>query len=638
MVTGLQPLPPLTPPDSIPSAAPSHPKLYETRGAHHRDAVTRFEVFAPHARSINVVLTTFGREEHQIPMQKNAEGVWETTTPHAPPGKTYLYLVEDCHGRQMLRVDPFSFSTVDVPEVGQVQSVVTDSSKHVWKDQSWMKQRAERDPLQAPLSIYELQLKSWKSGFHQPLNYREIAPQLSSYCKSMGFTHVEVYGILDHFYREGRGYQVANFFAPYHGGGSCDDFKYFVDQLHQEGIGVIIDWIPTHFQHYHHNSSYSVSMHEFDGTDLLAAEPSLWGTLYLDYSKEETRRLMFASALYFIDQLHSDGIRGDAISQMVRRGGREYPDAISFLQQLNDTIHTSYPGVLTIAEETEGFPNVTKPTALGGLGFDLKWNIGWSHDARNFMRTPYHERHGHWQHKVMNYLQAAMHGEKTLLTHSHDETDTGEESNSNVLMQCIGHEPSLEGKFANLRNFFSLQTLSPSWGHMIHMGDELVQSDSWYQRFRKNIPSVDWQLPERSPQNLTMQRCISDLNALYLSTPQLWEKGDSGFKLITEYGPNAVVAYHRGGTQGDKRIAVVHNFSDRSYPVYDIPLPGNDAAIGRIRKLSQIFSTDHPKYGGSGKYDSTTPSVVYSPHDKRPTHLRMPLPPLSTVVLEEELG
>ncbi len=616
---------------------PSHPKLYETRGAHYCNGVTSFEVFAPHARSISVVLTTFGRENSRIPMQKNADGVWETKTKHALPGKTYLYLVEDCQGKQMLRTDPFSFSTVDVPEAGQIQSVVTDSSKYVWKDQSWMNKRAEIDPLQAPLSIYELQLKSWKSGFNQPLNYREIAPPLISYCKSMGFTHVEIYGILDHFYKEARGYQVANFFAPYRGCGNCDDFKYFVDQLHQKGIGVIIDWIPTHFQHYHQNSAYSVSMHEFDGTNLYAAELSIWGTMYLDYSKEETRRLMSASALYFIDQLHIDGIRYDAISQMVHRNGKDYPDGISFLQQLNDTIRTSYPGVLTIAEETEGFPNVTKPTKLGGLGFDLKWNIGWSHDSRNFMRTPYHERQKHWQHKVINYLNGAMHGEKTILTHSHDDTDTGENSNSNVLIQCIDHEQNLEGKFANLRNFFSLQTLAPSWGHMIHMGDELVQSDSWYQRFRKNLPSVDWQLPAKSPQNLNMQNCISDLNALYLNKPQLWEKGENGFKLIAEYGPNAVVAYHRG-TQGNKRIAIVHNFSDRGYTTYDLPLPRNDPAIGRIRKVSQIFSTDHFKYGGSGKYENTAPSIISSAQNPQPTHLRMPLPPQSTIVLEEELG
>ncbi len=606
-----------------------HPKLYESRGAQYRDGETTFRVYAPNARNVSVVLTAFGREEHRLAMKRNAEGEWEVGTRHARPGRTYLYCVEDCQGKVMLRTDPFSFSTVNVRETGQVQSVVVDFGKYEWNDGDWMERRAQGDPMRAPLSIYEVHLKSWKSGVHQPMNFREMAPELVAYCQKMGFTHVEAFGLLEHYFRLGRGYQVANFFAPYRGCGSCDDFKYLVDQLHQNGIGVIIDWIPTHFQHYAQGNNYSVSMHEFDGTNLFAGEAAPWGTLYLDYGKEETRRLMFASALYFLDQLHVDGIRYDAISQLVRRGGKEIPEGISFLKELNDTVRACYPGVMTIAEETEGFPNVTRPTKDGGLGFDMKWNIGWSHDSRNFMRTPYQERHGHW-HKVMNFLNSVQRGERVILTHSHDDTDSGESNNGKVLLQCVSHVQKEEEKFANLRNFFAWQAFAPSCGHMLNMGDEVVQNESWYQRFRKNVPGVDWSA-EEDPMHRGVQECVSDLNALYLSRPQFWE-GDREFKLIAEHRSNTVVAYHRG-TKENKRVAVVHNFSEKGYPVYDVPLPLGE----RIQKVGVIFSSDDSKYGGTGAFENREVEVLRRPGGE-PMGLRMALPPLSTVVLEEELN
>ncbi len=612
----------------------NHAKLYESRGAHYKNGSTTFRVYAPQAQEVSVLLTAWGNQQHRLKMQKNAKGEWEMTTPLAQPGRTYLYLVKDCNGKEMSRTDPFSFSTVSVPEVGQVHSVVVDTAKYRWNDHGWMAHRAKTDPLKAPLAIYELQLKSWKSGTEKPLNFREMAPQLIDYCKRMGFTHVEVFGLLEHLHKDARGYQVANFFAPYRECGGSDDFKYLVDQLHQKGIGVIVDWIPTHFQDYHQSPSFSVSMHEFDGTNMFAGEGSPWGTRYLDYSKEETRRLMFASAMYYLDKLHVDGIRFDAISQLVHRNGRDIPAGLSFLKELNDSIRTNYPGVMTIAEETEGFPNVTKPTKEGGLGFDMKWNIGWSHDTRNLLRTPYHERPHHWQHKVMNFLNGVQHGEKVILTHSHDDTDSGENDNSKTLMQCVAHGRQEAEKFADLRNFFSWQTLAPSWGHMVHMGDEFGQRESWYQRFRKNAPSVDWSLEHHRGHN-GVQQCVADLNILYRSRPELWAKPDSSFELIADHPSNAVVAYHRGMKDG-KRVAVVHNFSNKGYDSYDIPLPSSSTLSKCIQKASELFSSDHLKYGGSGRFENRNVTVIRNPRGEA-THLRMALPPLSTVVLEEQL-
>ncbi len=615
----------------------NHAKLYESRGAQYCNGTTIFRVYAPNAKKIAVVLTAFGKEEHKIDMNKNSDGNWEALTSFASPGRTYLYQVEDCHGKIMLRTDPFSFSTINIPEAGQIQSVVVDHDKYKWNDQTWLHKRAQIDLLHSPISIYEIQVKSWKSGYKNPLNYKDLAKEIITYCNRMGFTHVECYSLLEHYFKEGRGYQVANFFSPYRDCGSCDDFKCFVDLLHQNNIGVIIDWIPTHFQHYHQSSGYSVSMHEFDGTNIFASESSPWGTLYLDYGKEETRRLMFASALYFLDKLHIDGIRFDAISQMVHRNGKDVPSGISFLKELNETIHANYPGVMTIAEETEGFPNVTKSTNHGGLGFDLKWGIGWSHDSRNFLKTPYNERPKHWHQKVLNYLHSVQNGEKVILTHSHDDSDDGEHSNKKVLLECVSHLQNSQEKYSNLRNFFCWQTLAPSFGQLVHMGDENVQNESWYQRFRKNTPGVDWSLTSKKVEHFNIRECVRDLNVLYLSKPQFWESTSQDFKMISEYAPNAVVAYHRG-TKENKRIAVVHNFLNQGYQSYDVPLPSSDHDIRRIQQVIEIFNSDDFKYGGSGSFGNQKIEVVRNPHSKAPTHFRVSLPPNSTIVLEEVLS
>lgn len=620
---------------SVSSVRSAHPKLYEMRGAHFHNQATKFQVYAPNAKKVSLILTKYGKQEEKIEMKKQLGGTWEVLSGHAKPGSTYLYEVVDAQGKKMLRTDPFSFSTKYTRETHQVQSVVVDPSTYKWNDRAWMDKRAKTDPLHSPLSIYEIQVKSWKSGYDTPLNFRTLAHELVDYCKKMHFTHVECYALLEHFHKERRGYQVSNFFAPYRECGSLDDFKYFVDTLHQNNLGVIIDWIPTHFHHGHTSHSYSESMHEWDGTDLFAAEASTWGTRYLDYSKEETRRLMQASALYFLDQLHIDGIRFDAVSQMVRRDGKEIASGVSFLKELNNTIHSCYPGVLSIAEETEGFPNITIPTKKGGLGFDLKWNIGWSRNARNFLKTPYKDRESEWHKKIARYLNAPHQKEKEILTHSHDDTDADAYSNEKVLLQCVSHIRNETERFANLRNFFSWQVLAPSQGHLIHMGDELAQNESWYQRFRRGSSSVDWSLEKRA-NHQGIQECIKDLNAIYLNRPQFWQEANQVVK-ISENASNNVIAYHRG-TKDNKRIAVIHNFSNNGYATYDIPLPSSkDPLIKRIKKVTEIFNSDAAKYQGSGLFENRHVEVVRHRSTKVPTHLRVALPPLATIALEEEV-
>ena len=217
-----------------------HPCLYKTRGAQTQNGTTTFRVYAPHANNVSVILTSYGHKEHEVAMRKTADGVWKAVTSHASPGRTYLYRVEDCNGKVMMRTDPFSFSAVSVPEVGQVQSVVVDQERYKWGDGEWMQKRAGSKPLESPLSIYEVHIKSWMKKGHRPMSYREVAPEIIAYCKKMNFTHVEFYGIMEHMYDLARGYRVANYFAPYNPLGSCDDVKYLIDQLHQNGIGVIL--------------------------------------------------------------------------------------------------------------------------------------------------------------------------------------------------------------------------------------------------------------------------------------------------------------------------------------------------------------------------------------------------------------
>ncbi|CAF0772430.1 unnamed protein product [Adineta ricciae] len=607
----------------------SHLKLYEIRGAqfNHENQTTRFCLYAPNARNVYVILIAYGFQQYRLEMVKNHENLWEIVTDKAPPGQRYLYLINDFRGREKLRIDPISFSVVSNRLTRQVQSVVHDEHAYVWNDQNWMRRRSQTNPLKLPLSIYEIQPKSWKSSVYWPMNYRQLTFDLINYCLEMGFTHVEMYGILEHTDRWEYGYQISNYFAPSRFNGQCDDLKYLIDHLHQNNIGVILDWVPTHFKHHHFFHGYSTSLHEYDGTDLYANVPSQWSTLYFDFDKEETRRLLFASALYFLDRLHFDGIRFDAVSQMIRRNQTDIPSAMTFLRELNQTIHTHYPGVMCIAEESEGYPNVNR-----ALNFDLKWNFGWSNNARNFLRTPVTERAGHWREKILDVLNCARWSEdKMICTVSHDDTETGPFDSRNVLLNCASHARNEIEKFADLRNFFAWQICAPSRGHLIHMGDEIVQPMSWFQRCFRGKSSMDWSLSNSTSLHGRIQKCIQDLNHLYIRHRQFWEYGEESYSLIYEYAPNLVIAYHRG-ISNNYRIAVIHNFSDHGYRSYDIQLPKSDPNIERIQHVKEIFNTNQLQYGGSGTFQNERIEI-----DRNNMTLTVALPPLSTIVLNETL-
>jgi len=603
--------------------------LYKTRGASYKEGSTTFRVYAPNAQSVSLILTNHGKKGKSLGMAKGEDGTWEVRTKKAPPGTTYLYDVQDCNGGQKLRIDPFSYSLKpSLNKSSEVYSVVVDHTAYQWNDAEWLHNRSKENPLKKPLSIYEMQIKSWlKSQNNKTLSYRELAQPLIAYCKKMGFTHVEFYGLMEHIHQTARGYQVSNFFAPYRRLGSVEDFKYLVDQMHQNGIGVILDWIPAHYHHRHFETMYN-----FDGTDLFGSDPSNWGTMHLDYSKEEACRLMHASAHYWFKELHLDGLRVDAVSRVLGKRDKQKPCGVAFFQKLNQEVHKAYPGALMIAEETDGFPKLTKPVKEGGIGFDLKWGIGWSINSKRFFRSSYDQRLDEAQFKkITDFLHHIKHSEKIILSHSHDDS----EKVSNTLMHMVSHPNTSDmQKFSDLRNFFAWQVLAPSRGHLIHMGDELGQCQSWFERLEKNQSAVEWEALKNSPLHESLQRCVKDLEWIYRTNASLWKSGEQGFQMMAADRKKGIVAYQRGSGTGPSekeasRLIIVHNFSDKEYAAYDLPLSSGM----KFKNLKRIFNSNSAKYGGRG--EAVEPKADFVRSKAKTQAVRISIPALSTIVFQE---
>jgi len=607
-----------------PTSPTTTSELYDIRGAQYRDGRTRFCVHAPHARSVQCQLTAFGRIEHNLIMEKHSDGTWSVETTLAAPGRTYVYKIVDRNGSVKEKVDPFSFDNTYVRELKRMQSVVIDRAKFTWTDGDWRAKRAATDALSSPLSIYEMHIKSWdKEG---EMNVRKLAPRVASYCKDMGFTHVEIYGIMAHFWKGGRGYQVTNYFAPYHQSGSYDDLKYFINYLHKEDLGVIIDWIPTH---YHADTgrinSYAASMHTFDGTDHLSSGPSCWGTRWVDYSKLEACRLMEASAMWWIKEIGADMLRVDAVTELIHRDGIDIPEGIDFLTELNRRVHTECPGVLMVAEATGWDTRVTKPLSSGGIGFDLNWNLGRSFDLKDYMRTPHMHRVDHHTKLTKVFEEGIRAWDKRIATHSHDDTDCGLDSHHKMLIKLGEKHASMFERFADVRNFFSWQIFGPTWGHMIHMGDELASHESWYGRFRKGKPGVHWEC-ENDAKHVQVRSFLRDAIKVYKEHGDFWKHGGENSELLYSYAPNNVIAFSRGDT------IVVQNNSKAGYDSYDI-LFDKTKKSPSFTHLVERLNSDHTVYGGSGKFLNDGKIYPLRDGSGQLLGIRVKLPPLATLVL-----
>ena len=607
-----------------------HQRLWERLGArvidHQGVRGTAFAVWAPNARGVSLVSDTNGWDERTLPMRSlGGSGVWEIFIPNVGAGLRYKFRVIRSDGKVILKADPLARAAEAPPSTA---SVVTEPG-HAWKDDTWIRRRIAADPVRAPLSIYEVHLGSWRRGADDAvLGYRELAGQLADHCEQMGFTHVELLPLAEHPFGGSWGYQVSSYYAPTSRYGSPDDLRWFVDHLHQRGIGVIVDWVPAHFP----RDEWALAT--FDGTALYehadprrGAQPD-WGTLVFNFGRNEVRNFLVANALYWIEEFHIDGLRVDAVASMLyldysrkagewvpnQYGGRENLEAIAFIREFNEQVHSSHPGVMTIAEESTAWPAVSRPAASGGLGFTFKWNMGWMHDRLDYISKDTVFRRYHQQQLTFGVWYAWA--ENFILPLSHDEV-------VHLKASLIGKTPGDRWqRFANLRALFGWM-----WAHpgkkLLFMGGEFAQWAEW-----NHDRSLDWHLLEEAD-HAGMQRLVADLCHAYQRIPALWQLDGSseGFRWIDAGNVDqSVLSFVRVDASGRAGLACVANFSAAVYSGFRVGLP----APGVWR---EVINTDAAGYGGSGQGNLgrvTTEPLSWHGFDQSAT---MTVPPLGVVWL-----
>jgi 1,4-alpha-glucan branching enzyme len=586
-----------------------------------------FATWAPGARRVSVV-GDFNRWDGRChPMRRHPGGIWELFIPAARAGAIYKFEIVGRDGELRLKADPYARKFQSPPETA---SIVEGTGAHSWNDHEWMRERRERDWLHAPMSVYEVHLGSWRRGRDQrPSNYRELATDLVPYTLELGFTHVELLPVSEHPYEASWGYQTLGNFAPVSRHGAPDDFRWFVDHCHRHGLGVILDWVPAHFPRDEHGLVWydGGPLYEY-GDPRRGAHPD-WDTLIYDYGRPEVRNYLLASALHWLEEFHLDALRVDAVASMLyldysrkpgewlpnRLGGRENLEAIEFLRELNHVVHDRHPGALVIAEESTAWPLVTRPTYVGGLGFSMKWNLGWMHDTLDYFRLdPVHRRH---HHDRLTFSQLYAYSENFVLPLSHDEVVHGKGS-------LLGKMPGDEWqRFANLRLLYCYQWMHPG-KKLLFMGQEFAQASEW-----SHDAGPDWNAMGR-PRNAGVRRLVQDLNRLYRDEPALHRHDfdPEGFSWIDCHDrEQSTLSFLRRA--GGDFVIVVLNFTPVVREGYRIGVP----AGGGYREL---LNSDSSSYGGSnvgnaGLVNATTESLHGYPHS-----LTLTLPPLAALILRPD--
>lgn len=609
-------------------------KVYEHLGSHLReiDGVkgTAFAVWAPTARRVSVVGDFDEWDGRYFPMcPLETSGVWEIFIPGVGEGAKYKYeILAANNDTPFLKSDPYAVRFEPPPHNS---SVVCDISGYGWSDEKWIKSRMKTDWAKKPVSVYEVHLGSWKrvpeDGF-RPLSYAEIGRQLAEYCVQMNFTHVEFMPLTEYPFDGSWGYQVTGFYAPTHRYGSPREFMEMVDVLHQNGIGVIMDWVPAHFP----RDAFALA--GFDGSCLyehedprLGANPD-WGTLCFNYGRKEVANFLLGSALAWLDRFHIDGLRFDAVASMLylnfsrdnwipnKYGGSENLDAIDFLKHVNSVIHSDYPGTITIAEESTTFAGVTKPVGEGGLGFDFKWNLGWMHDTLDYLKEDPINRKYH--HNKMTFPSMFQFTEKFMLVYSHDEVVHGKSP-------MVGKMGSgyWDDKIATLRALYAYMWMWPG-KKTLFMGDEIAQGHEW-----RYDESLEWSLLKYI-QHEGVRESVRDVAKLYLSDAELAENdfNSIGFEWINaDDGDNSVFSFLRFTSDGKRCYATVSNFTPVEQRAYRLGLP-----CGGVWK--EVLNTDAKTYGGGGRGNmGKVEAVAEKAANRRPFGCDMVVPPLSTVVL-----
>ena len=614
-----------------------HPTMYEHLGSHPKQMNgvngTLFAVWAPNAERVSVIGDFNDWHANRNPMRRRApHGVWELFVPGVKAGTRYQYSLTTASGDILTKTDPYGFH-------GELQwnnemSIVADVDQFAWTDQEWLQRRDFQDPLTRPMSAYEVHLGSWlrvEDDGNRFLSYRELAETLIPYVKKMGFTHIELLPVAEHPYYPSWGYQVTGYYAPTSRYGSPDDFMFFVDECHRQSIGVIMDWVPAHFP------KDAFSLGNFDGSSLYEHEdPRMgehkdWGTLIFDYGKPQVKNFLLANAIFWFDKYHIDGIRVDAVASMLyldysRRegewvpnkfGGRENIEAIGFMKELNDTVHTRFRGVLTIAEESTSWLGVTTPAYLGGLDFTLKWNLGWMNDMLHYLaHTPENRQFVHTM--VPFALLYAFH-EHFMLELSHDEVVHGKGS---LINKMPGDEWE---QFANLRILFGFMFGHPG-KKLLFMGSEFGQRREW-----NHDTGLDWQQLEHGPHQ-GLQAFVRDLNRLYAGEPALYADHlrEQGFGWIDYHDfQNSVIVFMRKARGDDGQpLIFVCNFLPNAHAEYRIGVP----QPGHYREL---LNSDDAAYGGTNQGNPDGCDAEASSWHRQPYSLTLTVPPLSVLVLKQ---
>ncbi len=614
----------------------NHFHLYNKLGAHYVKKGNLegycFAVWAPNANKVSVFgdFNGWDKNSHNL-RPKKSSGIWEGFIKDIKPGSYYKYhIVSNYNNYTVDKPDPYGFYYEKPP----LTASITYNSEYRWSDKEWMEKRSKFHDLNSPISIYEIHLGSWKRKVEKGnrwLNYKEIAHLLADYLKDTGFTHVELMPVMEHPFYGSWGYQITGFFAPTSRYGSPDDFKYFIDCLHENGIGVILDWVPSHFPKDEHGLGFFDGTHLYEHSDPKKGLHPDWDSLIFNYGRNEVQSFLISNAMFWLDKFHIDGLRLDAVASMLyldysrkegewipnEYGGNENIEAIKFLKKFNHAVYSNYPDVQTIAEESTAWPMVSRPTYIGGLGFGMKWDMGWMHDSLlYFSKDPVHRK---YYHDTLTFRMIYAFNENFILPLSHDEVVHGKGS---LISKMPGDDWQ---KFANLRLLFCYMFTQPG-KKMLFMGQEFGQWSEWYHE-----KSLDWHLLEYGPHD-GIKKLISDLNALYKKEEALHQVDFSpqGFEWIdgSDY-KSSIISYLRKNKDNSKYMATILNLTPVVRENYRIGVPEKGF-------YKETINTDSSYYGGSGIGNLGGKNTEDIPFHGRPYSINITLPPLSGIIFNLE--
>jgi 1,4-alpha-glucan branching enzyme len=609
-----------------------HSRLYNKMGAHPQSDGTFFSVWAPNALRVSVIgdFNNWNTDSHPLKPREQS-GIWEGFVRGVGKGALYKYHIESKYlGYTIDKTDPLGYYCEQSPRTA---SIVWDT-EYTWGDHEWVDRRRSANALNAPISIYEVHLGSWMripEENNRPLTYRELAPKVADYVLKLGFTHVEFLPVMEHPFNGSWGYQITGFFAPSSRYGTPQDFMYLIDYLHQNGIGVFLDWVPSHFPNDSHGLGFFDGTHLYEHADPRLGQHPDWDSLIFNYGRKEVQSFLISNALYWLDKYHADGLRFDAVASMLyldysrkqnewipnRYGGRENLEAMDFLKNLNTEVYRNYPDVQTIAEESTSWPMVSRPTYVGGLGFGFKWDMGWMHDTLKYMSTdPIFRKH---HHNDLTFRLLYAFSENFILPLSHDEVVHGK---SSLLAKMPGADVF---KFANLRLLLGYQFAQPG-KKLLFMGGEFGQWHEW-----NHDLSLEWHLL-KYPQHIGIQKWTSDLNRVYREEKALSELDfdPNGFEWVdfSDYD-HSIVSFIRRSKSAKNTILVVCNFTPVKRFNYRIGVPFEG-------EWQEILNSDAAIYGGNDCGNKGKANAEAVPFHNQPFSLNLVVPPLGILFFKRQ--